>query len=261
MILLAAKADRKAGFTLIELLVVIAIIAILAALLLPALSQAKERARRAQCISNLRQFGIGMTAYADDNNKVVLETTESGGSYRHPAAVCVSNEPGVAYISWQAMQPYLPGVDYSGSEFQVGGVWWCPSRTQWTMDIQLQTIQVWQWFNWSYSYFGRVDNFTGQEASQPQDLTAKELDSNRLLIADELFFYSTANNTWTYNHGPLAGPNGDATATPELAGMNELYGDGRVVWKPSNKFNLGQLTFGNNSVGQVRDYPSSSTFY
>ena len=56
----------RAGFTLIELLVVIAIIAILAAILFPVFAQAREQARTAACLSNLKQIGLGIKMYAQD---------------------------------------------------------------------------------------------------------------------------------------------------------------------------------------------------
>ena len=111
-----AKAPVRA-FTLIELLVVIAIIAILAAMLLPALSAAKQRAWTTSCNSNLHQIGLGMRMFADDNNELY---PESGG-----------------YIQWNAIDPAPPvGSGLAGWMQQIiaytvnTNVYRCPGNVQ-----------------------------------------------------------------------------------------------------------------------------------
>jgi len=71
--------QTAAGFTLVELLVVIAVIAVLASLLLPALNAARNRARRTECLSNLKQISLGIRLYADDHADTLPSTVITNG--------------------------------------------------------------------------------------------------------------------------------------------------------------------------------------
>jgi prepilin-type N-terminal cleavage/methylation domain-containing protein len=110
---------RRNAFTLIELLVVIAIIAILAALLLPALSAAKQRAWTARCTSNLRQIGIGMKMFADDNTE---NFPESGGNIHWGAIDGETGKPG-----WMEQI-----ASYMGNT----NIYSCPANVQLPLNMQ-----------------------------------------------------------------------------------------------------------------------------
>ena len=97
----------KKHFTLIELLVVIAIIAILAAILMPALSQARERARTSTCINNMKTFGLAITQYADDFTTYPWPGQKGVGLPKAPA-----NANNTIYNLLTGMQSY---VQYSHS--------------------------------------------------------------------------------------------------------------------------------------------------
>jgi prepilin-type N-terminal cleavage/methylation domain-containing protein len=109
---------KRRGFTLIELLVVIAIIALLAAILMPVFAAAREKARRASCLSNLKQIALGMGMYARDYDGVYWY-------YPDQCTPGVNGQPGPPDPCWRnsstdslfAYRPYLKNA----------GVWVCPS--------------------------------------------------------------------------------------------------------------------------------------
>jgi prepilin-type N-terminal cleavage/methylation domain-containing protein/prepilin-type processing-associated H-X9-DG protein len=102
---------RRAGFTLIELLVVIAIIAILAAMLLPALSAAKQRAQAAACMSNQKQLALAWIMYSGDNNDLLAMNMDVRNNTQTPSQLYNGLPAWVTGVIDWSTQPYNTNTD------------------------------------------------------------------------------------------------------------------------------------------------------
>jgi len=201
------------GFTLVELVTVIAIVSMLAALLVPALSRAREGARRTACTNNLRQLGTAFQIY-------VLENQETYPAAQDP----VSQDP--YYCLWMGRGWRRLLAEYVPGDKENPGVFYCPSDTrEKSVDVYERTSYAYSMaFYHSAEQIDSTDSYEGTYSSLmetiPQRTAAVRYPSKKILLGE-----------WYANHAAYAEDNGWFAWGGK---RNYLFADGHVEYLDSD---------------------------
>lgn len=222
--------QRREAFTLIELLVVIAIIAILAALLLPALSRARQRAQRADCVAKLRQIGLAWSMYLGDHENRFPDRRDLKSSL-----------PG-GYRPWTSWPPSDPRGGWAAtvlrSELSDLNVWSCPAAANSAVGNIVQTMQatssetnvpLCRYWLWRFDriddpipltdFWGKSDAVAVSELQAANDPTVGPVSGpSEVELAVDPYFPSTVPTV----------PAGFSGRTIHAGGRNRVYLDGHT---------------------------------